>query len=425
MDGSGGGGDGDARPAHPAARGGLMETLVVQTVSSPPFSYRGPSFPAEAVPVPEHRVLLACAHALLGGEVPADPALIERVDPTRLRDLAGAHGLLPLLGRFLARFGAAGAPLRAALRAEALAGSREALALTAELLSVVRGMEGEGVPVVAYKGPALAVQAFGDPSLRRYADLDLVVPRAALEGAVAALQRLGFAQEPFASARQRAAVLRDGHHLALHRGGVVVELHWRFSKRVFGFREELEGVWERRETVPVAGAAVPVLARGDHLLALAIHASKGTWSALEWTLAMAVLARGVPAGEWEALARRARAWGCVRALQVSFLLAEELFATPAPAALWAHLPPGAAARRVARRVARQALAGAQSPAAYFGTQVALRAGMPAKLRFLLRSLFVPTPDDWAASGGTRRGLGLARLARPLRLLRKYGVERGG
>jgi len=201
----------------------------------------------------------------------------------------------------------------------------------------------------------------------------------------------------------------------------VVELHWRFSKRAFGYREALDGAWERRETVAVGGSPLPVLARGDHLLALAVHASKGVWQALEWTTAIAVLARDLPAAGWGEVAARARAWGCVRAVQVSLLLTEELFATPAPAAALAALRPGRAARRVARGVARRALAGPRSPASYLRTQVALRPGPAAKLRFVLGSLFVATPGDWSAAGGVR----LARLARPLRLLRKYGVERGG
>ena len=391
----------------------------------PQFVYSGPALPDGAAPLPEHRVLLACGRALLAGERGGDSALLADVDPERLRALAGPHGLVPLLNRWLAGFRPAGTELREALRGEVLAGSQSALRLTAELAGLMRGLEAAGVPVLAYKGPALALQAYGDPSLRRFADLDLVVAPAALERTVEALRRLGLAEEPFASPAQRAALIRDGHHLALHGRSAVVELHWRFGKRVFDFREALDGVWERRETVILAGAAVPVLGRGDHLLALAIHASKGVWSTLEWTLSLAVLARDLPEGEWAGVAARARAWGCARALQVGLLVAEELFSTPAPAAAWAHLAPGTAARRLARRVAARALAGATSPSAYFGTQLALRPGVIPKLRFVLRSLFVATPDDWAAAEGARRRPGLARLVRPLRLLRKYGAERTG
>ena len=373
-----------------------------------------------AAPSAEHRLLLACGRAVLADERSADAALLDGVDAERLARLALRHGMLPLVARFLGAFGAAGAPLRAALRAEVLEGSRAALALTSELLAVMQRLQALDVPVLAYKGPALAIQAFGDPSLRRFGDLDLVVERGGLDRAVAALEGLGFVAERFESRAQRAAVLRDGHHLALTRDGVMVELHWRFSKRIFGFGEELGGVWERRHVLPVAGAAVPVLGVGDHMLGLVIHASKGVWLALEWTLAIAVLARALPADGWGAVAARAEAWGCARALQVSLLLSEALFATPAPAALWARLPPDRATRALARTIAARALAGARSPASYLRTQVALRGGGWRKLAFLMRSLFVATPSDWAEARGTRSGLVLARIARPFRLFRKYG-----
>jgi hypothetical protein len=168
-----------------------------------------------------------------------------------------------------------------------------------------------------------------------------------------------------------------------------------------------------------------VLGAGDHLLALSIHASKEAWSALEGILSIASLARAVPAEAWGGVAARARAWRCARALQVSLLLAEELFAAPAPAALWAALPPDRGTRALARRMAAQTLAGTPSPASYFRAQVALRQGPAAKLAFLLRSMFVASPEDYAEAGGTRRALTLARIARPFRLLRKYGGEDRG
>ena len=376
-----------------------------------------------AEPSREHRLLLACARAVLTGEPQADPGLLEGLDAEALRDLAGTHGLLPLLGRFLAAFGAAAAPLRPALRDRSMDETRSALALTAELLPVVERLEARGIPVAAYKGPALALQAYGDPALRLFGDLDLLVPAAALDGAVAALRELGFTPQPFASEEQRRAVLRDGHHLSLTRAPVIIELHWRFSKRMFGFAEALDGVWGRLQRLPVRAATVPVLAPEDHMLGLAIHASRGLWSVLEWTLAIAVLARAIPADGWDAVVRRAEAWGCARALQVSLLLSEALFATPAPAGLWARLPPDAAMRALARAIAAHTLGGTRSPAWYLRTQVALRRGPLGKLAFLLRSLFVATPSDWAGAGGTRGGLVLARMARPFRLLRKYSGRR--
>jgi hypothetical protein len=360
---------------------------------------------------------------VLTGERPADAGLLDGVDPERLRQLAASHGMVPLLAPFLASFGAAAAPLRAAFRGRFLDDARSSLTLTAELLPAVRALEARGIPVAAYKGPALALQAYGDASLRLFGDLDLLVPPEALDRAVAALGEIGFAEQPFASAAQRRAVIRDGHHLTLTHGPVVLELHWRFSKRLFGFTESLEEVWARRTTVALRGAPVPVLAPEDHLLGLAIHASRGLWSTLEWTLAIAVLARAVPGEAWPEVVRRARAWGGARALQVSLLLAGELFAAPAPAAPGELLQADGATRALVLDLAAHALGAPRTPAWYLRTQVALRRGAPQKLAFLLRSLFVTTPSDWDAAHPSRGGMALARLARPLRLLRKFGPRR--
>ncbi|MFL5542567.1 MAG: nucleotidyltransferase family protein [Longimicrobiaceae bacterium] len=375
------------------------------------------------MPSREHRLLLACARAVLTGEPAADAGLLDGVDAGRLRELAAVHGMAPLLAPFLASFGAAAAPLRAAFRGRFLDDARSGLALTAELLPTVRGLEARGIPVVAYKGPALALQAYGDASLRHFADLDLLVPPEALEAAVAALQELGFASQPFASAGQRRAVIRDGHHLTFTRGPVVLELHWRFSKRVFGFAESLGGVMARRTTVALRGVAVPVLSPEDHMLALAMHASRGLWSTVEATLAIAVLARSLPDEAWPEVLRRAEAWKGARALRVSLLLAGELFAAPAPAPLHTFLRADGATRALVADIAGRTLGEPRSPAWYLRTQLALRGGAPQKLAFLLRSLFVTTPSDWSAARPSRGGMALARLGRPLRLLRKFRRRR--
>ena len=384
--------------------------------------HRSRSVPA-LVPSREHRLLLACARGVLTGERPADADLLDGVDAERLRELAAVHGMAPLLAPFLASLGAGAAPLRAAFRGRFLDDARSGLTLTAELLPTVRGLEARGIPVAAYKGPALALQAYGDASLRLFADLDLLVPPDALDRAVAALQELGFAAQTFGSAGQRRAVIRDGHHLTLTRGPVVLELHWRLSKRVFGFAESLGGVLARRTTVTLRGAAVPVLAPEDHLLALAMHASRGLWATVEGTLAIAVLARSLPDEAWPEVVRRAEAWGCARALRVSLLLAAELFAVPTPAALRSFLRADGATRALVADIAGRTLGEPRTPAWYLRTQMALRGGARQKLAFLLRTFFVTTPSDWSAARPSRGGMALARLKRPLRLLRKFGRRR--
>src|SRR5467141_1419235 len=49
------------------------------------------------------------------------------------------------------------------------------LRLTAELFRILDRFTSEGIGALVVKGPVLAVQAYGDPAMRAYGDLDLLV----------------------------------------------------------------------------------------------------------------------------------------------------------------------------------------------------------------------------------------------------------
>src|SRR5882757_10901298 len=69
-----------------------------------------------------------------------------------------------------------------------------ALQLTAELFRLLAKLADAGIQVLITKGPALAVRCYGDPGMRQYGDLDLVVREADIRRATQAM--LDFAYEP-------------------------------------------------------------------------------------------------------------------------------------------------------------------------------------------------------------------------------------
>lgn len=364
----------------------------------------------------EQRVVVRCARALAGtGAEPPLASLLD-ADPALLVPLAWRHGVLPYLSRRVASAGEAAAhPSFAPLRAAFLENGVRALQLTGELAGVAATLEAAGVVPLAYKGPALALQAFGDASLRDYGDLDLVVRRGELAAAGEALERAGFREVGPAGGR-RAALLRSGHHLAYRRGEVLVEVHWRFGKALYGFTEELSGVWARAETLDVRGRRVRALSVADHLLALAIHSSKGMWASLDATVCMVRLARRIPAAAWPAVAARARRWRCDEALRVSLLLGERMLGCAYPRELAAVLPPTARARRLAARVAAELFVEGFGGRSFVRGQLALRRGWRERLGFALRML----RHAGTGEAGWEVPLGLRDLlARPLRVLRRY------
>ncbi|MFL5382149.1 MAG: nucleotidyltransferase family protein [Longimicrobiaceae bacterium] len=364
----------------------------------------------------EQRVVVQCACALAGSAAEPPVASLLDADPDLLVPLAWRHGMLPYLSRRVASANGAAAhssftPLRAAFMENAV----RALDLAGALADVTGILAEAGVASLAYKGPALAIQAYGDASLRDYSDLDLVVRKEDLAAADAALVRAGF-QELSASPAERAALLRDGHHLRYRRDNVLVEVHWRFGKAVFGFNEELTGLWERAETLDIRGRRVQALSVRDHLLALAIHSSKAMWSSLDAVVCMVRLAAQVRPHEWPEVVERAREWRCEEALRVSLLLAEHMLGAPCRRGLAEHLPATPGVRRLAARVAAELFLEEFGGRSYVLGQLALRPRYRDRLRFALAALrHAGVPDTGEVP---RPGLGSA-LARPLRVLKRY------
>jgi hypothetical protein len=399
--------------AVPGARGGTWNVAPARTRAFRPEK----AFTASALSR-EQRVVVQCAQVLAGSAAEPPVASLLDADPDLLVPLAWRHGVLPYLSRRVAAAnGAAAHPSFAPLRAAFLENGVRALNLAGELADVVGILEAAGVAPLAYKGPALAIQAYGDASLRDYGDLDLLVRREDLAAADAALVRAGY-RDLSVSAAARAALLRNGHHLQYRRNGVLLEVHWRFGKAVFGFAEEVSGLWERADAVEVRGRRVRTLSVPDHLLALAIHASKTMWSSLDATVCMVRLAGRVAPREWPRVVEQARRWRCEEALRVSLLLGEHMLGAPCRRGLAEHLPATPGVRRLAARVASELFLEEFGGRSYVLGQLALRPRFRDRLRFAVAALRYAGARHSLAAAGPHAGLGAA-LARPLRVLQRY------
>jgi hypothetical protein len=84
-------------------------------------------------------------------------------------------------------------------------------------------LERAGIPALPLKGATLAAELYGDPALREYDDIDILVPRLALGAASAATAALGWTLD------DGEANLPRLHRRLQHPDGAlpVVELHWR------------------------------------------------------------------------------------------------------------------------------------------------------------------------------------------------------
>ncbi|HEU5441682.1 MAG TPA: nucleotidyltransferase family protein [Ktedonobacterales bacterium] len=192
------------------------------------------------------------------------------------------------------------------------------LRLRNEQLRLLDGLRERNVPAVPFKGIALALRYYGEPSLalRPVGDMDLLIHRADAEAAAAALRAMGYAPlygdggpHSFEALRNAALVYRRVPD------GPMVELHWRLaSVPPYAQRFAATDVWARLGTQEIAGRTVPYLTPGDELRYLCFHyAAQHQAARLIWLVDIAELVRALPRvapeWSWQAFAEETRALG--------------------------------------------------------------------------------------------------------------------
>jgi hypothetical protein len=288
---------------------------------------------------PEHRILLACARTRTDAETRGRlRALLEReVDWDYVIPAAQWHGVRPLLHWHIREMPPDLVP--AAVRERLEDGFAEAqrrnLFLALRLGAVLKTLAAHGIPAIPYKGPALAVAAYGRLGLREFADLDLLVNKRDVLLAKEALVADGFRPlSPLTPAQERALV--DSQHaypLVGHDRTVMVELHWTISPRHVSLLFEPEGLWERLQPVSIAGTTVLTLAPEILLPSLCEHGAKHLWERLAWICDIAELIRANPDLDWARVTAEAQQSASERMLVLGVRLATDLLGAPMPEAL--------------------------------------------------------------------------------------------
>lgn len=375
--------------------------------------------------IPEIEIVVLCARTAL---TPAQRGrlgnlLAPCLDWSRLIVLAERHGLLPLVNHHLG--GSEGVPSwfhdEMHGRVSAIVGRN--LMMVSELIRVVLRLEALGIPALPYKGPALAVAAYGSLGLRSFDDLDLLVPRSRVREAVRLMLEDGYQPVYSLTSAQEAAYFRSQCEFIVERDDVRVELHWEVVPPYFAWPFDLDGLWARAETTVVAGASLRTLSDEDLLLVLCAHGSKHCWDRLEWIASFAEIVRRSTALDWHRVRGDANGAGASRMLAVSLALVRDLMDVELPGPARDHLDCDPAAGSLARELAQRLLSGDvgmldRSQEVRFHLRA--RERLRDRIRYALRLATTQTLGDWDLVGLPRGVDSLYRVIRPLRLLGKFG-----
>jgi hypothetical protein len=192
------------------------------------------------------------------------------VDQTALEAALARQRLRPLAGARL--LGVATAPHRGRINAFLARARTRARGFVAATGILADALGIAGISAVPLKGATLAAELYGDPALREYDDIDILVPRAALDDAARVVAALGWSVDD-AEASDPPRL----HRRLRHPEGrlPVVELHWRIHWYESEFAERLL----RRSRVD---GGVRRLAPGDQLAALLLFYARDGFAGLRY-----------------------------------------------------------------------------------------------------------------------------------------------
>ena len=352
------------------------------------------------VPSAEMEWLCACVSPVRSGAL-AEAAFQSRpVDGSRLRTLAMNHHVVPLAYQALkaaAKKKAAVVPAEflSCFHRDYMAIAAHNLRATATLHRLQRLMESNGIRLVPIKGPALALLAYGSPSMRQFEDLDLIVRREDLLRAVGLLEQEGYATREIPLAASRPRYLASLQDWSLQKPGEALHLDLKpvlISHALSGPRTADFMAQSCRSLALDGGPSLWAPGPEAMLLAVCLDGANEMWGKLSAVADAGRLLTAFPGADWAGLLREASRFGQKRSLLVGAHLAEILLDCPLPEAFRQESRQDVAARRLAGLAAKQMLAETslrtgmvwQSQFAY-----RTRERMRDRWRFLSRLLFVP------------------------------------
>lgn len=362
-------------------------------------------------------LLLCCARTNANEHVLRELAATE-IDWEYFFLLARRHGVVPLVYLQLSRH-ARDLEILATLKKHYLENIARNTVLTAELCRLIDRFAEAGIEAIPYKGPVLALFAYGNLALRRFVDLDVIVRKSDVLQARELLLNDGYTPAKSLSLSQHELLLRTQHNLQFSRDDhrLIVELHWDVAPHLFASSVNTDRLWQNLITLDLNGTQVKTFNAEDLLFSLCVHGSRHLWERLGWICDVAeLLARHT--FDWPTLLERAA--DNERMFLLGLFLAERLLDAPLPDEIKQRCASDPRLHSLAGNIVDHLFNGATHVPAtsreIFKYNLGVRKTLSARARYLLYMLR-PTDGD-LASHSLPASLNFAYyLTRPFRLFR--------
>ena len=393
------------------------------TQRSLPVSVNGPA----PVKRPEAELMLACA------QICSDEQRRERIrsliargiDWPYLLWIAHPQGMLPLLYWHLNSAAPDLVPetTMRQLQNNYESNTRRSQGLFNELLSLLHLFASKGIAAVPMKEPFLGSEIYGNPGLRQFEPLDILVRERDVQRARNLLSARGYRSVYRLTPAQAAALRQSRCAAIMHHDeyGVRLHLYDRFAPPYVPFRANSDDVWTRLQWITVQGEEMPALAPEDLLQVLSVHGAINLWERLSWICDVARLIDSTPQMNWRRVMQRSRAAHGGRMLLLALHVAHDLLGAALPEAVLRRVEADLVVAQLGAKVRARLYRETPGPAgeferSLFRLQVA---DHPLdKLHYTLRFGVTPTVEEWKTLSLPDPLFPAYYVVRPLRLLTK-------
>lgn len=380
--------------------------------------------PASEVPGADWALLLECAKPESNRQRLAD-RLLPALDWSSLIPLAEDHGILGLAAACLIQNNETPLPaesseyVRTWLRGQALF----TLNLTAEMFHLFDSFAAHGIEAVVIKGPVLSARCYGDPGLRQYGDLDLIVRGKDILRTTELMLAMDY-QARIPPTAIQAKKIPGEYVFRQPRTNLLVEYHTEHTFRYHPRPIPIDALFERQARVEIDGRPVPALSIEDELVLICIHGAKHFWERLVYVADVAALVSRQSI-DWSKALSAADEVGARRMLYAGLRLASSLLDARLPERITANILADPVVNRVVQQTCRWLPAAGSAPPTILQRalfRIRMRGGFLSGLPYLVRLSLSPTEEDWVAGEEGKRHRFLDALGRPFRLAKKYGRD---
>jgi len=282
----------------------------------------------------EEILLLFCARTQISGDMLEQMRdLGSRIDWRRFLQLTYHHGVTAFIYPNIKQYFASTIPddMLVQLKRYALANTHSNLGMLRELIIVNQLLQEEKIEFGIFKGLAVMQMVYGDLSVRRCGDIDILVKKRDFLRAKTLFLSQGF-EQTLSNFNEMLSMQSGLWHEQRH---LKIDLHWGIPPHILNIKTRK--ILDSLSSLSIDGRKLPSFSPEDMFIILCVNATKEYWNQFLYPYCdiHEFLQRGNL--NWDFLFVRAEKLSCLRPMKVALSVVEELFGLSPPSAIESRL----------------------------------------------------------------------------------------